>query len=136
MSNGAQLQTPGDRIDLTQDDIEHINAVLTAEGRGALPEGTTALEITSDEVARPLDSAGNQLGSPAASDTFQARNAVIDEIVEVVAACLGTTPAGLSLQGVLEQINTWQKAAKFVLRRIGLFAAISCGGGIFAHYLL
>ena len=53
-----------------------------------------------------------------------------------MAACLGMTPAGLTLQGVLEQINTWQKAAKFVLRRIGLFAAISCGGGIFAHYLL
>ena len=35
-----------------------------------------------------------------------------------------------------ELLKTWDKAAKFVLRRVGLVGAISCGGGVFAEYLL
>ena len=67
MSTDVQLQASGDRVELTQEDIDRVNAVLTAEGRGLLPEGTAALEIGPDEVARPFDSAGNQLESPAAA---------------------------------------------------------------------
>ncbi|MEJ4112936.1 hypothetical protein ACGE24_07640 [Corynebacterium kroppenstedtii] len=65
---------------------------------------------------------------------------VHDEIKAVVGACLGVGVVGGTTwkalgEDVLVQLTTWRGAVKFVVRRIGLAAAVSCMGGIVWHYI-
>ncbi|HCT3317791.1 hypothetical protein [Corynebacterium striatum] len=46
----------------------------------------------------------------------------------------GTTGA-IDKNGNVIQMTSWRTAVKFVIRRIGLMAAVSCMGGIVWHYV-
>lgn len=123
---------------LTDQDRQAINQSL---GFSALLAEASALQRNGDKID-VLDADGNKLpvditkaskGAP----TVQTY-AVSDEIKRAVGACLGIDFYGAvgAWEAIESQINTWQNAAKFVLRRVGLIGAIACGGGVFAEYLL
>lgn len=129
-TGGTERLMPGDR--------EAINQSL---GYEAVPAEAVSLRFTGEKI-EVLDaegavipvSAGQQAPRPG---QVQAAG-VGDEIKRVVGACLGIDFFGAvtAWEAIESQVNTWNKAAKFVLRRVGLIAALSCGGGIFAEYLL
>lgn len=57
-------------------------------------------------------------------------------IKKVIAGCLGVQPQTLTVWGVLEaNFKSWDKAVKFLVRRVGVLAAVSCLGGIVYEYL-
>lgn len=57
-------------------------------------------------------------------------------IKKVIAGCLGVQPGTLTVWGVLEShFKSWDKAVKFLVRRVGVLAAVSCLGGIVYEYL-
>lgn len=57
-------------------------------------------------------------------------------IKKVIAGCLGVQADTFTVWGVLEATFTsWNKAIKFLVRRIGLLGAVSCLGGIVYEYL-
>lgn len=59
-----------------------------------------------------------------------------EHIKKVVGGCLGiSTDATSFWGGVIEQITRWDKAVKFVVRRIGVLGAVSCMGGIVWQYI-
>lgn len=122
--------SPGDRAS--------INETL---GYEAIPENAVALQYNGDTVD-VLDEEGSVIPvdveqGQATSPTIGTRGAG-DEIKRVVGACLGIDFFGAvgAWEAIESQVNSWDKAAKFVLRRVGLIGAISCGGGVFAEYLL
>lgn len=122
--------SPGDR--------ESINEAL---GNEAIPENAVALQYNGDTVD-VLDEEGSvipvDLGQVAEDDDQIQTRGVGDEIKRTVGACLGIDFAAHvgAWEAIESQVNSWDKAAKFVLRRVGLIGAISCGGGVFAEYLL
>lgn len=123
---------------LTAEDRQLINETL---GYEAIPESAAALQSNGDNVD-VLDENGDiipvDIDQQASNvPTIQARSAG-DEIKRVVGACLGIDFFGAvgAWEAIESQVNSWDKAAKFVLRRVGLIGAISCGGGVFAEYLL
>lgn len=105
--------------------------------RRPLPAGTAGFQISDDATVTIVDAAGQVLERQPTPTGPQARG-VTDEIKRVVGACIGIDFFGAvgAWEAIESQVNSWDKAAKFVLRRVGLVAAISCGGGIFAEYLL
>ena len=57
-------------------------------------------------------------------------------IKKVIAGCLGVQAETFTVWGVLEAtFKSWDKAIKFLVRRIGVLAAVSCLGGIVYKYL-
>ena len=126
----AVTLTPQDRVD--------IDANLTAQGLAPLPQEAVALDVTEEKIII-LDAAGNRIDyDHVALPTLQPMNTVTDEIKRVVGACLGIDffAATTAWEAIESQVNSWDKAAKFVLRRVGAIALLSCGGGIFAEYVL
>ena len=123
---------------LTAEDRQLINETL---GYEAIPESAAALQYNGDNVD-VLDENGDVIPvdidqQASNAPTIQAQSAG-DEIKRVVGACLGIDFFGAvgAWEAIESQVNSWDKAAKFVLRRVGLIGAISCGGGVFAEYLL
>lgn len=122
--------SPGDRASINE-----------ALGHEAIPENAVALQYNGDTVD-VLDEEGSVIPvdieqAQATTPTVAARSAG-DEIKRAVGACLGVDFFGSvgAWEAIESQVKTWDKAAKFVLRRVGLVGAISCGGGVFAEYLL
>lgn len=130
--------TGKDTEQLSPADREAINDTL---GNEAIPEEATALQFNGDTVD-VLDEDGAVI--PIDQDQLTVNDGQLqtrgagDEIKRVVGACLGIDFFGAvgAWEAIESQVNTWDKAAKFVLRRVGLIGAISCGGGVFAEYLL
>lgn len=59
-----------------------------------------------------------------------------EHIKKVIAGCLGIQPATFTVWGVLEAtFSSWDKAVRFLVRRIGILAAVTCLGGIVYQYL-
>ena len=129
--------TVEDFVPVGPDDVAALNASLAAQGRNPLPAGTAGFQISDDATVTIVDAAGQVLERQPTPTGPQARG-VTDEIKRVVGACIGIDFFGAvgAWEAIESQVNSWDKAAKFVLRRVGLVAAISCGGGIFAEYLL
>lgn len=123
---------------LTEQDRQVINKSL---GYSALPSEADALRKDGDEV-HVLNAEGDKLPidvkklseTPFTVEPYSAT----DEIKRAVGACLGIDFFGAvgAWEAIESQVTDWKKAAKFVLRRVGLVAALACGGGVFAEYLL
>jgi hypothetical protein len=124
-------------VPVSEGDVAALNASLTEQGRNPLPAGTAGFQISDDATVTIVDATGQVLDRQPTSTAPQARG-VTDEIKRVVGACIGIDFFGAvgAWEAIESQVDSWDKAAKFVLRRVGLIAAISCGGGIFAEYLL
>lgn len=59
-----------------------------------------------------------------------------EHIKKVIAGCLGVQPGTFTVWGVLEAtFKSWDKAVKFLVRRIGVLGAVTCLGGIVYQYL-
>ena len=123
---------------LTEQDRQAINQSF---GYSALPSEASSLQRNGDKID-VLDANGNKLPIDVSklsetTPTVQPYSAT-DEIKRAVGACLGIDFFGAvgAWEAIESQVTDWKKAAKFVLRRVGLIAALSCGGGIFAEYLL
>lgn len=133
-STAFQVQTEK----LTEQDRLAINKSF---GYSALPEQASALQRNGDKI-NVLNDNGDEIpiGVTKLSQTgptVQSYSAT-DEIKRVVGACLGIDFFGAvgAWEAIESQVTDWDKAAKFVLRRVGLVAAVSCGGGVLAEYLL
>ncbi|KZF00592.1 MULTISPECIES: hypothetical protein [unclassified Rhodococcus (in: high G+C Gram-positive bacteria)] len=124
-------------VPVSAEEVASLNASLAEQGRNPLPAGTAGFQISDDATVTIVDETGNVLDRQPTPTGPQARG-VTDEIKRVVGACLGIDFFGAvgAWEAIESQVNSWDKAAKFVLRRVGLIAALSCGGGIFAEYLL
>ncbi|WP_420174397.1 hypothetical protein [Luteococcus sp. OSA5] len=60
---------------------------------------------------------------------------VKDEVKRIIKACLGVgVVSGMTFEQLVQWLATPQNAAKFVIRRIGLAAAIGCIGGVIFEY--
>lgn len=90
-------------------------------------------------ITATLDDAKQDVQVRAANDP-STWDKVHEEIKRAVGACLGvgvqggTTWAALG-ENVLVQLTSWRTAVQFVVRRIGLAAAVSCLGGIVWEYV-
>ena len=123
---------------LSEGERESINQTL---GYEALPAEAAALKSNGEKVT-VINQEGKEL--PIDVDKLNSKThrvqtyGVKEEIKRTVGACLGIDFAANigAWEAIESQGNTWQKAAKFVLRRVGVIAAVSCGGGVFAEYLL
>lgn len=135
-STSAQIET----TKLSEQDRQAINKTF---GHPVLPPEASALQKDSDKV-HVLDANGRKLPVDVATLSEDSSNVQLysasagDEIKRAVGACIGVDLVGsvTAWEAIESQVTDWNKAAKFVLRRVGLVAALSCGGGIFAEYLL
>lgn len=145
-SQGA-TQEP-ETFTLTPDEVEFINNGLISAGREPLPAQTvqvraeagggqlTALGADGTEISRVADSqpyAGAH--QPIYGPVAVPYGILNPEIKKVIEACVGFSIAGSGLHAIVEQFNTWDKAAKFLVRRFGVVGAVSCAGGIIWHYI-
>lgn len=141
VQSGADEYPNSDTENLTAKDRADINRSLTSLGYSPLPKSAAALTLNGDKIV-VLDKDGDVIPIDKGQDLEKASlvqtKGVTDEIKRTVGACIGIDlTANVGAWAAIEsQVNTWQKAAKFVLRRVGFIAAISCGGGVFAEYLL
>lgn len=122
---------------LSSADIQTINRtsghqVIPARAKALRYDGGNVQLLDSNNAVIPADTSG--IKREGGDLTF--RNAG-DEIKRAVVACLGINffSAVSAWAAVESAVSNWRSVAKFVLRRVGLVAAISCGGGVFAEYL-
>lgn len=124
-------------VTMTDQDRLDIDSNLASQGLTPLPADAVALDVNDEKIVL-LDADGEVIDYEAVGlPTVQPMNAVTDEIKRVVGACLGIHFYGAvgAWTAIENQVNTWQKAAKFVLRRVGAIALLTCGGGVFAEYV-
>ncbi|MFW9239209.1 hypothetical protein [Corynebacterium striatum] len=138
---------PGKSEELSSDELKQANEGLAKAGRGTLPDSTVALRYYDDGTTGAIDKNGNVIQKLNDTDNVSSDGAgavttysVHDEIKSVVGACLGVGAGGGTTwkalgEDVLIQLTSWRTAVKFVIRRIGLMAAVSCMGGIVWHYV-
>ncbi|WP_404288121.1 hypothetical protein [Glutamicibacter arilaitensis] len=63
-------------------------------------------------------------------------SSALSEAARIIKACIGVgTDGALSIEAIIQMVATPKNAAKFVIRRLGWFGAISCAGGIIAEYI-
>lgn len=145
-SKGAGIETTQQYADgetkLTDADRKVVNDSFEKMGLKPLPDEVDTLKTENDKIVA-LDAGGGEVTLDKSVDkpkpgAITAQAGVGDEIKRVVGACLGIDffAATSAWAAIESQVTDWDKAAKFVLRRVGLIAALSCGGGVFAEYLL
>lgn len=127
---------------LTDADRKTVNDSFEKMGLKPFPDEVETLKTENDQIVA-LDAEGNEVALDKSMDkpkpgAITAQAGVGHEIKRVVGACLGIDffAATSAWAAIESQVTDWDKAAKFVLRRVGLIAALSCGGGVFAEYLL
>lgn len=134
----AQLQAAEDIVTLTPADRTAINTSLRAQGFAPLPQEVVGLKVDNDRVVAVNDEGEDVAYTPTRAPQVMPMNAVTDEIKRAVGACLGIDffAAVGAWEAIESQVDNWQKAAKFVLRRVGAIGILLCGGGIFVEYVL
>lgn len=130
--------------ELDQATLAEFNKSLSAAGAELIEPGTTALEYRPDGSVIGHKSDGSTYqrhvdqGEPGELPAQEVTTAglIPQEIKDVVGACLGISAGASGLwAGIAEQVSSWDKAVKFVVRRVGVVAAVSCMGGIVWHYI-
>lgn len=146
---GADLGS-GISEELTAESHSEINRFFSQRGLNKIPSSAVALRYldTGDVVA--LDETGTVLEtyegiSIAVSEVtdiedsagkYMTRGVLHPEVKRIIGACLGIGGAGgVLMEDIVQQFNSPAKAAKFVVRRLGLFGAISCAGGVIWEYV-
>lgn len=146
---------------LTAQQLTEINAALEAVGEK--PVGASASKLKYFDDGRVLAIAGSgktvtvlstgnstvesvnaatrsASATPAtegsAAENMAARRVIPKEVKKIIGACLGFGSTGaLSFEALVQKLATPANAAKFVVRRLGVFGAVSCAGGIIWKYL-
>lgn len=143
---GANLG-PGITEVIPKESIGTANKVLAKAGFGKIPEGAVALRHLDTGDVLAIDSQGNVLNNlgklsanlAAGAPQHQAAGFggwIHPEVKRIIGACIGIgVTGGISAETVVQMFNTPSKAAKFVVRRLGVFGAISCAGGIIWEYI-
>lgn len=111
--------------------------VLAVDGSGStvsvLSTGNSTVGSVSAVIASP--SSGSAAGE-SASGNVAAKGVIPNEVKEIIGACLGFGSTGaLSFEALVQKLATPANAAKFVVRRLGVFGAVSCAGGIIWKYI-
>lgn len=138
--NAVQDQ-PADQDRVEQIDAEKLvlfNEQLAAVGNEQIPAGTVALEYRTDgSVVGYMENGTTYERSAAALEgNPMLRAGVVDEIKRVVAACLGVSLTATGFWASIEaELTSWDRAAKFLVRRLGVLGAVSCAGGIIWEYI-
>lgn len=96
--------------------------------------------LTADgEVDRVIISAiepSNAISFASPQKGFVTQGLVHPEVKRIIGACLGFgSTGGLSFEALVQKYATPQNAVKFVVRRIGVFGAVSCAGSIVWMYI-
>lgn len=136
-SDGDQYG-PGISEKITDEVREIVNDGLTSTGRLALPEEAEALRYLDDGAILILDENEEILGE---ITRYQPRSLVRtkginQEAKDLIEACLGLGVfSGQAAEQAAQALTSPQNAVKFIVRRIGVGAAVGCAGGIIWHYL-
>ncbi len=88
-----------------------------------------------------VNSGGDNLGtlsgeSAGTLEVAQPAGVIPAEAKRIIGACLGFSWAtGPAAEAIFREVTSVKKAVKFIIRRIGLGAAIGCVGGIIWEYI-
>ena len=146
-SLGADL---GDGIsEIVTDELRAVvNQGLSSVGKAPLKPETAALRYLANGKILAVDSSGHELAELSGADTPNPESAtsspsaiaqpesVWSEVKRIIGACLGFGGAGvMGFEQLVRWLGNPRNAIKFVIRRLGLFGAISCIGGIIWEYI-
>lgn len=111
--------------------------IVLAENGKPVPESAVAIRHMDNGQSLLLDASGNEVEELVSKDSKRNRRGIIpEEAKEIIAACLGVAwQSGPLAEAIFREVFTVRGAIKFLVRRIGLGAAIGCVGGIIWHYL-
>ena len=128
--------------EVSNETLTKINAGLSEANKKPLPKDTKVLRYLENGDILALNQQGKELGKverPKATvpgNQVEENGIVHPEVKRIVNACLGTgTIAGMNFETFVRWIATPQNAVRFVIRRIGIVAAIACVGGIIWEYM-
>lgn len=121
-----------------------LNKDLERSGRAPVGSEVYSLKYLGDGSVQALDSSGKmtrELISPyedlrtGTQGNMTAQGWMNPEVKRIIGACLGFGGAGgMSFEALVQKLATPKNAAKFVIRRLGVFGAVSCAGGIIWEY--
>lgn len=123
---------------ITDDVREIVNEGLTSTGREALPDEAYALRYLDSGAILVLDKDEELLGE---ITRYQPRSLIRDKGINeeakgIIEACLGIgLHSGALTEELTQALASPRNAAKFVIRRIGVGAAVGCAGGIIWRYV-
>lgn len=130
---------------LTPSMVETINTGLASYGKATLPDSAQELQYEESGVISVLNDQNEvvaELGGTLPStttvgkDTMTANGILNPTVKRVIGACLGFGGAGaMSLEALVRYLATPKNAVKFVVRRLGVFGAVSCAGGIVWEFI-
>ncbi|WP_018157529.1 hypothetical protein [Demetria terragena] len=124
--------------------LSELKKRFSETGRGSLPQGTKALRYMDSGEIYAVDATGKKIARFAGmtasvedgSSLTAARGVIHPEVKRIIGACIGIgVTGGISAETIVQMFNTPAKAAKFVVRRLGVFGAVSCAGGIIWEYI-
>lgn len=136
-----EQEQPVDQDRVEQIDAEKLvlfNDQLAAAGNEQILTGTVALEYRTDGsvVGYLADGTTYEQSAAALENNPLLRAGIVDEIKRVVAACLGVSLTATGFWASIEaELTSWDRAAKFLVRRLGVLGAVSCAGGIIWEYI-
>lgn len=143
---------PGISELLTEETRRFVSEGRAEQGKSPLPENSHALRYLDSGAIYAVDETGaivlelasaDPLTDPGEFDVSGAGlmaasswSGVKDEAKAIIEACLGVGIfGGISAETITRWVGTPAKAAKFVVRRLGVFGAVSCAGGIIWRYV-
>ncbi|OZD19484.1 hypothetical protein CH253_15800 [Rhodococcus sp. 06-156-3C] len=140
-TTGEVQEQPVDQDRVEQIDAERLvlfNDQLAAAGNEQILTGTVALEYRTDGsvVGYLADGTTYERSAAALENNPLLRAGIVEEIKRVVAACLGVSLTATGFWASIEaELTSWDRAAKFLVRRLGVLGAVSCAGGIIWEYI-
>ncbi|WP_404287173.1 hypothetical protein [Glutamicibacter arilaitensis] len=143
---GAMLG-PGISEELTSGQIKMLNQSRVSQGKKPFAGDFTGIRYFDSGRIVSLDSSGRVIEELASSDVasgfvisdkespgnFAQVASFTSEAKRVLKACLGLD--ALTIEALVQELATPKNAVKFVVRRIGVFAAVACAGGIIWEYI-
>lgn len=121
---------------ITKPLTDELKGKFEAHGK-SVPGGASAIRHLDDGQSIYLNSDGKSVGELTPKNSARVTRGLIPpEAKEIIGACLGVAwESGAIAEAVFREVTLVQTAVKFVIRRIGLGAAIGCVGGIIWHYI-
>ncbi|GAA2970133.1 hypothetical protein ACFO7V_18310 [Glutamicibacter bergerei] len=125
---------------MTSESLKALNDSRIKQGEKALSADVEALRYFESGKIVALDSSGNIIAEISSADSRTSKVSQVasasSEAKRIIKACLGVgINGGLTFENIVQMFNTPAKAAKFVVRRIGIIGAISCVGGVIWEYI-
>lgn len=121
-----------------------LNKGLSKSGRAPVDSDVHSLKYLGDGSVQALDSNGKvtrELIAPyeglgaGTQGNMTTQGWMHPEVKRIIGACLGFGgTGGLTFEALVQKLATPKNAAKFVIRRLGVFGAVSCAGGVIWEY--